>query len=177
MQKADITLFEKAPLDWMHRKAPGNLSSKVCAALVALFVLVGLSAAPVMAQHMVTGEVLDAEEGFSLPGVNIIVKGTQIGTATRSNGEFNLEVPSSDDILVVSFVGYVQIEVPIEGRSEIIIPLDRSVMSLDEVVVSVPYGTQTVATTTGSVSQISGAVLDEIPTTNLPSPCKGRLPA
>ena len=173
MQKADITLFEKAPLDWMHRKAPGNLSSKVCAALVALFVLVGLSAAPVMAQHMVTGEVLDAEEGFSLPGVNIVVKGTQIGTATRSNGEFNLEVPSSDDILVVSFVGYVQIEVPIEGRSEIIIPLDRSVMSLDEVVVSVPYGTQTVATTTGSVSQISGAVLDEIPTTNLSQSLQG----
>ena len=162
MQKADNTLLVTSPF-----------STRLCAVLVALFVLVGLSAAPVMAQHMVSGEVLDADEGFSLPGVNIVVKGTQIGTATRSNGEFNLEVPSSDDILVISFVGYVQIEVPIEGRSEIVIPLDRSITSLDEVVVSVPYGTQTVATTTGSVSQISGASLDEIPSTNLTQSLQG----
>ena len=66
---------------WWHLRKSGAL-------LVALFLMVGLSALPALAQHQMTGEVTDAEDGESLPGVNIVVKGTQIGTATRSNGAF-----------------------------------------------------------------------------------------
>ena len=113
------------------------------------------------------------EDGTSLPGVNIIVKGTTIGTASRFNGEFIIDAPSGTDTLLVSFVGYELQEVPIDGRAEITIPLERSIMSLEEVVVSVPYGTQTVATTTGSVSQISGEALQQIPTTNLTQSLQG----
>ena len=125
------------------------------------------------AQHEVTGEVTDADDGSSLPGVNIVVKGSQTGTSTRLNGEYNLVAPSRNDTLVLSFVGYVMTEIPIDGRSEIDIQLERSITSLEEVVVTVPYGTQTVATTTGSVSQISGEALQQIPTTNLSQSLQG----
>ena len=143
------------------------------ALLAAFFIAVGLAASPASAQHVVTGEVTDSDDGSSLPGVNIIVKGTTIGTATRMNGEFIIEAPSPNDTLLISFIGYVVEEVAIDGRSQINIPLQRNVMSLDEVIVSVPYGTQTVATTTGSVSQISGESLQQIPTTNLTQSLQG----
>lgn len=141
--------------------------------LVALLIALGIWATPTLAQHMVTGEVIDAEDGSSLPGVNIVVKGTTIGTATRLNGEFTIDAPSGNDTLLVSFVGYILEEIAIAGRNEIQIPLQRSITSLEEVVVSVPYGTQTVATTTGSVSQISGEALEQIPTTNLSQSLQG----
>ena len=145
---------------------------RVCS-MIALMLLFGFAMTPAQAQHVVTGEVVDAEDGSSLPGVNVIIKGTTIGTSTRLNGEFMLTAPSPNDTLLLSFVGYVMEEVAIDGRTDIQIPLQRSVMSLDEVVVSVPYGTQTVATTTGSVSQISGEALQQIPTTNLSQSLQG----
>lgn len=136
----------------------------------------GLWVSPAAAQHDVSGRVTDANDGGTLPGVNIVIKGTTIGTATRINGEYNLRAPSANDTLVVSFVGYERIEVPIEGRSDINIAIERAVTSLEEVVVSVPYGEQTVATITGSVSQISGETLDLIPTTNLTQALQGTVP-
>lgn len=141
--------------------------------LVALLILGGAGITPANAQHMVTGKVTDADDGSSLPGVNIVVKGTNIGTATRLNGEFTLQAPSANDTLLVSFVGYVLDEIAINGQTQINIPLQRSVTSLDEVIVSVPYGTQTVATTTGSISQISGQTLEQLPSTNLTQSLQG----
>ncbi len=158
---------------------PGHAAlsaKKVCALLVALFLLASLEALPSFAQHQVSGEVTDADDGTSLPGVNIIVKGTQIGTATRANGSFSITAASPTDTLLLSFVGYEPLEVPIDNQTDIDIQLERSVTSLEEVVVSVPYGQQTVATTTGSISQISGDALDAMPTTNLTHALQGTVP-
>src|SRR5690606_10662917 len=88
----------------------------------------------------------------------------------------NLRVPNANDTLVVSFVGYQQTEVAIAGRNQIDIPLERAITSLEEVVVSVPFGEQTVATITGSVSQVTGEVLDLIPTSNLSKTLQGTVP-
>lgn len=143
---------------------------------MSLFVGVGLYASPVLAQHEVTGEVTDAEQGGSLPGVNIVVQGTQIGTTTRSNGSYTLEVPSPQDTLIFSFVGYEQTEVPIEGRSELDVALQPAVTALDEVVVNVGYTEQAVETTTGSQSQVSGEELEVEPSTNLTNTLQGAVP-
>jgi TonB-linked SusC/RagA family outer membrane protein len=137
---------------------------------------IGLWASPALAQHEVTGEVTSAEDGTTLPGVNIVVKGTQTGTTTRSDGTFTLEVPSPTDTLTFSFVGYQQKNVPVEGRSELDVSLQKAVTALEEVVVNVGYQEQTVATTTGSVSQISGEELESSPTTNLTNTLKGTVP-
>ena len=178
MQKATgmPLLFRETVVQRVAARRRGQQVSKTGALLAALVLALGLAASPALAQHQVTGEVTDAEDGESLPGVNIVVKGTTIGTATRSNGTFSLGVPSPQDTLVLSFIGYEQLEVPINDRSEINIPLQLAVTTLQEVVVSVPYGTQTVATTTGSVSQISGETLDALPVTNLSQALQGTVP-
>ena len=145
--------------------------------LVGLMLLgASLWAPTVLAQHTVTGEVTDAREGTTLPGVNIVVKGTQIGTTTRSDGTFTLEAPSPTDTLAFSFVGYQEKEVAIEQRSQISVTLQPAVTALEEVVVNVGYQEQAVETTTGSVSQVSGADLEIEPTTNLTQSLKGTLP-
>jgi TonB-linked SusC/RagA family outer membrane protein len=140
--------------------------------------LIGASlwAAPALAQHEVTGVVTDVEEGSTLPGVNIVVQGTQIGTISRSDGSFTIEAPSDEGTLVFSFVGYQEQEVPIEGREEINVELEPAVTALEEVVVEVGYGQQAVETITGSVSQASGEDLDIIPTTNLTQSLQGTIP-
>jgi TonB-linked SusC/RagA family outer membrane protein len=140
--------------------------------------LLSVAASPVAAQegHLVSGRVVDAVDGRTLPGVNIVVKGTMIGTATRLNGTFSLRAPSPNDTLAMSYIGYKRTEIPIEGRDNIDITLERGAIPLDAVVVTVPYGEQTVATITGSVSAISGEALDRIPTTNLSQSLQGTVP-
>ena len=146
------------------------------ALLLGPLLLVGALGAPVQAQHQVTGEVVDAEEGTTLPGVYVVVQGTQSGTTTRSDGTFTLEAPSEDATLVFSFVGYQEQEVALEGRSEITVQLQPAVTAMEEVVVNVGYQEQTIETTTGSVSQVSGEDLEVQPTTNLTQTLQGNVP-
>jgi len=127
-------------------------------------------------QHNVSGVVSDQETGRSLPGVNILVKNMGTGTATKSDGSYKLEVSSPKDTLVFSFVGYNKKEVPIRGREEVNVSLAPAVSALQEVVVNVGYQEQTVATTTGSVDQISGDDLETESTSNLTEALQGRVP-
>lgn len=143
--------------------------------VMSLFLGVGLGSSPASAQHQVTGTVTDASDGTTLPGVNIVVKGTQEGTTTRSDGGYSIEVPSPTDTLVYSFVGYQELEIPIDSRSEVNVTLEAAVTALQEVVVNVGYQEQTVATTTGSFSQISGEDLDLDPAVNLSNSLKGEI--
>lgn len=111
----------------------------------------------------VEGQVTDAETGETLPGVNILVKGTTIGTSTDQNGNFGLTVPSLEDTLVVSFVGYQTQEVPISGRSKIDVQVTPEAVMGEEMVV-VGYGTQEAADVTGS---ISSADIEEVDPTDV----------
>lgn len=162
------TLLAKWTAAWKQR-----LVWKSGSLLVVLFVGIGLWVSPATAQHEVTGEVTDAETGRTLPGVNIVVKGTQIGASSRSDGTYTLEAPAPTDTLVFSFVGYQRTQVPINNRSVINVALQPTAIALEEVVVNVGYQEQNVQTVTGSVSQISGADLDIEPTSNLTQSLKG----
>lgn len=99
----------------------------------------------------VSGVVTDEETGEELPGVNIVIQGTSIGTSTDLNGEFELDVPSLDETLVISFIGYQTKEVPINGRETINIPLTPQTVMADELIV-VGYGVQRKSDITGSIS-------------------------
>src|SRR5687768_1054309 len=55
---------------------------------------------------VVTGKVTSLEDGQGLPGVNVLVKGTSIGTTTDANGDYTLEVPSPESVLIFSSIGY-----------------------------------------------------------------------
>lgn len=84
----------------------------------------------------VNGIVDDAQESEALPGVNIIVKGTNIGTSTDMNGRYSLNVPSLSDTLIVTYIGYEMKEVPISGRTNINISLTKQVLTTGELVVT-----------------------------------------
>jgi len=93
---------------------------------IAVFLVMLLGFSPVMhAQETIRGQVVDANNGEALPGVNILVQGTNIGIATDADGEFELDVPSLDETLVVTYIGYQRQEVDLEGRTFINISLEQ----------------------------------------------------
>jgi TonB-dependent starch-binding outer membrane protein SusC len=110
------------------------------------------------AQRTVTGTVLD-ENQQSIPGANVFVMGTQIGTITNISGQFTLDVPAAADILVFSFVGYQMQEVRIGNQTIINVTLEPEILSMDEVVV-VGYGAVLKKNLTTSISRVSA---DDVP--------------
>lgn len=129
-----------------------------------------------VSQHEVTGVVTDAASGETLPGVNITVTGTTFGTTTSADGRYELSVPSPDDSLTFSYVGFERLVVPINGRNQIDVALEVEVFQGDEVLV-VGYGdVQRKETSTGAASAISGASLRNIPSPNVSQSLGGKIP-
>ncbi len=106
----------------------------------------------------VTGVVSD-ETGSSVPGVNVIIKGTLLGTITDINGGYAIEVPDNDAVLVFSYVGYLSEEVPVGAQSRIDVSLVPDIQSLDEIII-VGFGEQKKASVVGAITQTSGKVLE-----------------
>lgn len=103
----------------------------------------------------VSGTVTSAEENMPLPGVNVIIQGTSTGTVTDIEGDYTLDVPSAESVLVFSFVGYISQEIAVGNQNTIDVGLTADQAQLDEVVV-IGYGTQKKSDLTGAVSRISG---------------------
>ena len=131
-------------------------------------------AQPSAAQHTVTGTVTSAEEGFPLAGVNIIVVGTSVGTATDLDGNYELTVPSADVILRFSFIGYEAQRVSVDGRSRIDVELAFDQILGAEVVV-VGYGVQRRQDVTGAISRVSGEEIARMPAVNAAQALQGRI--
>lgn len=112
----------------------------------------------------VRGTVKD-QDGISLPGVNILVKGTTIGTVTDADGNFSLAVPSGESVLVFSFIGYVSQDVAVNNQSVLNVQMSADITTLSEVVV-IGYGTQKKSDLTGSVGTVKA---EEIQERQLPS--------
>ena len=121
---------------------------------------------------VVNGKVTDRSTGQPLAGVTIQVKGSNGGTSTDNNGNYSIEVPD-DAILVISSVGYDNVEIPVNGKTTINISLQPSTTGLNEVVV-VGYGTQKKSDLTGSISSIKGSDLTELPTQRVDQALQGR---
>jgi len=102
----------------------------------------------------VSGKVTDKVDGSGLPGVNIGVKGTAIGTTTGADGSYTLNNVPDNATLVFSFVGYVSQEIAVGNQSTINIILSSDIKTLDEVVV-IGYGTQQKKDVTGGVVAIN----------------------
>lgn len=101
----------------------------------------------------VSGVVTD-QNNVTLPGVNIVVKGTTIGMSTNLNGEYSMDVPSLNDTLIFSYVGFTTLEVPINGRSVVNIVLEENAI-LGEDIIVVGYGEIRKEEVTGSVSSVN----------------------
>jgi TonB-dependent starch-binding outer membrane protein SusC len=109
-------------------------------------------------QEQITGTVKDPT-GVLLPGVNILIKGTTSGTTTDNDGKFSLKA-GSQDVLVVSFIGYASQEVPVGSQTSIEVMLVEDISTLEEVVV-VGYGEQKKKLITGANVQVAGETLQK----------------
>lgn len=141
--KANV--FQNSGEDWKNVKlvvSTGNPSQSGSRPVLDPWYL-GYNAAYVRHLQSVSGRITDADETTGLPGVNVVVKGTTIGTATDANGNYSLQLPSSATALTVSFIGYETQEMPI-SNPVINVNLLPDVKSLSEVVV-VGYGTDDAA--------------------------------
>lgn len=118
-----------------------------------LFLLSGIHDLKAQTSNEVSGTVTDFQNEESLPGVNVVIKGTATGTATNAQGEYSLSVPSLQDTLVFSFIGYQTKEVPINGRTTVNVVLRSQTLTGEELVV-VGYGTQQRKDLTGSISSV-----------------------
>lgn len=127
------------------------------------------------AQSTVSGLVKDSESNTGLPGVNVLIKGSGIGTVTDIDGNYSLSVPDDADVLVFSSVGYETSEVEINGRNTINVDLVPDTRSLSEVVV-VGYGTVKKSDLTGSVASISGESVKEFPVASVDQAIQARAP-
>jgi TonB-linked SusC/RagA family outer membrane protein len=96
------------------------------------------AAGKVAPKRNVTGKVTD-ETGSGLPGVSVLVKGTQRGTSSDAEGKFSMDIPDQElasAVLIFSFVGYTSQEVPVGSQSEITVQLQPEAKALNEVVVT-----------------------------------------
>ena len=111
------------------------------------------------AQVSVSGKVVDAG-GIEMPGVNIAIKGTMVGTMTGADGTFTLSsIPGGKDaVLVFSFIGFRSQEVKVGNRTFINVKLEEDTEQLEEVVV-VAYGTQRKKDLTGAITQIDSKII------------------
>jgi len=121
---------------------------------VLFFLAIIFSFHHLMAQEVtITGRVTDIN-GEGIPGVSILVKSTTQGTITNLEGEYTINVPDEQAVLVFSFIGYKQVEEGINGRTVIDVVLDEEATELNEVVV-IGFGTNRKQDLSVAVSNIS----------------------
>lgn len=123
----------------------------------------------------VTGKVKDSN-GTPLPGVNVLVKGTTIGTATDAEGAFVLDMPEEGKILVFSFVGLKTVEMDATGRVSFDVTMESDVATLQTVEISGGYYKTTNKSKTGSIVKVTSEDIGKQPVTNPLMALQGRVP-
>lgn len=123
----------------------------------------------------ISGLVTDAATNQSLPGVSVVLKGTNRGSTTDGEGRYRLNVPNQGGTLVFSFVGYISRELLTDGRSTLDVQLSPDDKLLSEVVV-VGYGTQQKKDLATSVASITAQQIKDLPISNPAQALAGQLP-
>lgn len=121
----------------------------------------------------ITGKVTSANDGLSLIGVNVLIKGTSRGTVTDLDGNYSIEA-NEGDVLVFSYTGYTPQEVSIASQLVIDIALAEDIAQLDEIVV-VGYGTRKKSHNTGAIAQVGGADVAAIQANRVDDALAGKL--
>ncbi len=121
----------------------------------------------------ITGTVRNKSDDLPLPGVNVIIKNTTIGTSTDINGYFSLKVPGDSNILVFSFLGFKTFELNTLNQNDFNISLEEDLQRIDEVIV-VGYGKESKNNLSSSVSDIRTEKISEIFTANLSESINGK---
>jgi len=124
--------------------------------------------------YKITGKVTDASTGEPLPGVNILIEGTLLGTISDVDGNYSIEVPNTETVLLFSFVGYITERMEVGSRVSLDVTLVQDIQKLDEVVV-IGYGTVKKKDLTGAVSSIQAKDLGNSTVANVGQMIQGRV--
>ena len=124
-------------------------------------------------QHQVQGTVSDALSGEPLPGATVRIKETVSGTITDADGRYSIDLADPQGVIVVSFMGYLEEEIPVSGRNMINVSLHPSVQMLSEMVV-IGYGVQRKSDLTGAVSMIGSDEVRQSPVIGVLEAMQGR---
>lgn len=122
----------------------------------------------------ITGKVIN-EQNEPVVGATVAVEGTAMAMATDSKGEFGFSNLKVNDVLHISSIGYHSIEIPIDGRTYVVITLQTSVATLDETIIK-GYYTTTKRLNTGSVSKVTAEEIATQPVSNPLAALQGRVP-
>lgn len=147
--------------------------SMICISTISLYSNNPLMEEDVIKQQNVLKGVVTDETGQPLPGVNVLVKDTEIGVVTDFDGNYQINVPEQFKILVFSYVGYKTIEITINSKSIINVNMELDSAQLDEVVV-VGYGTAKRSDLTGALSSVTSKDFDKQPLNDVSQALQGR---
>jgi TonB-linked SusC/RagA family outer membrane protein len=126
-------------------------------------------------QKTIQGKVTDGQTGESLPGVNIVLKGTSTGTISGTDGTYTLSLPSAGAVLIFSYVGYLAQEVTLTGQSRLDIKLAPDVQQLNAVVVTALGIKRNEAQLGYAVQKLDGESLTQARETNLGNALAGKI--
>jgi TonB-dependent starch-binding outer membrane protein SusC len=124
-------------------------------------------------QKNVTGKVTNATDNQPVPGATVIVKGTKVGTTTGADGAFTISVPSGRNTLVISNVGYDEMQVDVSDVSTVMATLKERTGNLNEIVVT-GYSSQRKKDIIGAVAVVDVAELKSTPAANIGAQLQGR---
>jgi TonB-linked SusC/RagA family outer membrane protein len=150
-----------------------NLPGLKCTSML-LILIFCVTAVFAQSNIRVTGKVTDDKDA-PVVGASVLIKGTTNGATTDESGNFAIDVPNAQTVLVISSVGFTTQEITVGSRTAINVKLVNSTGDLDNVVV-VGYATQRKVTVTGAVAMVKGSELQKSPTVNLSNALAGRLP-
>src|SRR5690625_2542933 len=163
-------------IDYLLNRLSSRIKLYPIAVASAIIIAIAvLDVSLVHSQSSVTGTVYDAETGGTPPAVNIAIQGTTSGTVTNPSGEYALEVPDQNTVLIFSYVGYTSQQIEVGDQEVIDVRLEMGLDVLDELVV-VGYGTQRAATLTGSIVNIDSRDISRSPASTVASSLQGMLP-
>jgi TonB-linked outer membrane protein, SusC/RagA family len=146
--------------------------NKLFISLISTVIFLIICTASVSAANTVKGKVTDEKTNTTLIGVSVVLEGTKVGTVTDFNGNFSIEVPSSNSTLVFSYIGYSSKKVTVNGQTNLNVILSEDTKNLDEVIV-VGYGTQKKSVVTASISRVSSEDIDRVAPVRIEDALKG----
>ncbi len=139
-----------------------------------VIVFLWCTAFSVFAQDIqIKGVVVSGGDNLPLPGVNVVVKGTSIGTITDLDGQFSFAVPAKS-MLSITYIGYKPLEVAADGSKLMNITLQEDTETLDEVVV-VGYGVQKKSVVTAAISRVTAEDLNNTTPSRIEDALKGKV--
>lgn len=140
---------------------------------VFLILMLGITISMHAQEKTVKGVITDAEDNTPLIGATISIKGEAKGVTSDFEGNFNIVV-NENNILIISYVGYITQEIPVLGNTTINVTLQQESNALDEVVV-IGYGTKSRREIISAISSISSDKIAEVPVTNIANAVQGKI--